>query len=112
MAKTLVLLLLLTSVALQATDRVRITIRPAVLMAGQTLQIRCRVEPHEQNRWLEYGVEDYTSSGRQLDGADAPITTTTFFDRIPCGVGVAFCNVTAQGGQVFRSVAHFTVGGC
>lgn len=85
---------------------------PAVIMAGGTTYITCRVPRHVDNRWVEWGIENYHNSGRQLDGIHAMVTHKAMFQNIPCDSGDAYCTVTDNMGKTKTIRAAFTVANC
>lgn len=90
----------------------RISIYPQVLFAGGALRLRCSVPPAPANRWLDFGVQDYRTSGEELDGEKAVVTHETIIDHIPCNVGPAFCAVTDANGKVRTVTAAYEMAGC
>lgn len=92
-------------------DKLRIRLNPRVVFRGQTIHLTCRVEPHKDNRYLEWGVDFYRQSRDPLDGADAKITHERFIDGIPCNVGKPFCRLIRTNEEVLLT-AELTVSGC
>ena len=85
---------------------------PAFVQPGGAVRITCRVQPDAKNRKIEFGVEDYYSVTRELDGEDAPITWERIVDHLPCGAGRAFCRVTRADRSSRLVVAPLEVIGC
>jgi hypothetical protein len=81
--------LLLSSAAfLTAANPLTMTVSPVQSFAPTNLTIRVRVEPDADNRALEVVAESgeyYRSSLIQLDGADAPLTTSLEIRNLPGG---------------------------
>lgn len=111
--RVFVLLFLLGSHAL-AEERVTIHVTPRVVMAGRDASVRltCLVLKHAENRWLEYGLEGYTSSTQQLEGTRARVMWETTILSVPCGVGQAFCRVTQVNRRSVQATVSLTVVGC
>lgn len=63
-------------------------------MSGSTVHVKCRVPLDAQNRSVVWGFRLWNKSYRQLDGEESRITHETWWDRIPCEPGAAFCEVT------------------
>jgi hypothetical protein len=76
-----------------------ITLTPAVLLSGGACWLTCHVPRSTHNRLLEYGIVDYVSSQRDLDG-DSRITWSAHFEHLPAGVGPAYCAITRDDGKV------------
>lgn len=97
------------------TAPVTIKVSPAVVLVGQGVTLTCRVSPEEGNRRLSFGIEgsERERSDWQLNGAEKQQTWGPFrIERIPCDVGVAYCEVQRADGRVFRVTQALTVGGC
>ena len=103
----LVLVLLLTP-----SDTVILTVYPRVVMAGYGVRLTCRVPRHEANRAVSWGFEHWTSTTRQLDGADSPVTWQSIFNEVPCNPGRAFCAVQRVGGRTTYTTSPLRVAGC
>ena len=72
----------------RADAPVALRVTPRLATEPATLMIRATVEPHADNRGLQVRVESdgYSrSSFVQLDGLDAPRTTTMRYPEIPGG---------------------------
>ena len=89
-----------------------ISVYGRIVPKGGDVRVTCRVQPHPDNRWLDMGVTNYRVSGRQLDGASAPITYEAWFTRIPCEAEAAFCAVVDSRGRVRMVRQSLTVVGC
>jgi hypothetical protein len=71
-----------------ATERVAINVSPAVSFAPADLVVRTTVESDARNRAVEIVAESadfYRASEMQLDGDNAPRTTTVVFRSLPRG---------------------------
>lgn len=103
------LLLTLALAALAAAISLKIDINPRVLFAGGTVRVRCTVPPSDQNRWLDFGIQDYRVSRDELPG---PVTHEVYIPHVPCDVGPAFCAVTNAAGKTRVVTATLQVAGC
>lgn len=103
---------LLALTLLAASDPPRISISPRVLFEGGTLHIRCSVPPAKDNRWLDFGVQDYRISGKELAGDAAAITHEMYVEKVPCYVGPAFCAVTDAAGKTRVVTTQYSMAGC
>lgn len=84
-----------------------------VLAEGGSLQLTCHVPRSEDNRWVELGIEGYRSSTIEMEGANSPKTFQILFNRVPCGVGAAYCNVGGiPGSHVMSTKLPVLVSGC
>jgi hypothetical protein len=84
------ILMLTVTIPLGAGERERLTMRvsPAVSFAPANLIVRAMIETDPQNRFMEIVAESpdfYRSSQIQLDGENAPRTSTFEFRSLPCG---------------------------
>lgn len=100
------------AVTLLATPALRITVSPAALFAGRPLTLTCRVTPDPMNRQLRYGLQDFTESRRDLEGADAPVTWQVTYPHTPCGTDAAFCQVIRADASHVEVFATLLVAGC
>ena len=94
------------------SDTVVLTVYPHVVMAGYSVRITCRVPRHAANRTVAWGFEHWTSTARQLDGLDAPITWQSTWAHVPCDPGRAFCAVERADGQHTYRTSSLLVAGC
>ena len=81
-------LALLATSPLDAGERLALRVAPAIAFAPATLVVDAVAEPDPANRVLQIEVESedyYRSSRLQLDGDQAPRTTTVRYDNIPGG---------------------------
>jgi hypothetical protein len=81
-------LLLSSAALLLAANPLTMTVSPVQSFAPTNITIRVRVEPDADNRALEVVAESgeyYRSSLVQLDGADAPRTTSLELRNVPGG---------------------------
>mgnify|MGYP001564618949 CR=1 FL=1 len=93
-------------------DLVRISTSGPIVSAGYSFRVRCSVSRQAENRWLEAGIEAYTSSGVQLDGEYAPVTHEFWFGHIPCDVRQAYCWVRRNDSREAIVKAPVRVVGC
>jgi len=91
---------------------VSLRVYPLVIPAGGAAQVTCRIEPHKDNRKLTVEIENYTSSTRDLEGADAPVTWVFNFKEIPCGTTRVSCLVERLGGKKVGTSQQVTMTGC
>ena len=95
-----------------SSDAAVLTVYPHVVFAGHGVRVTCRVPRHEANREVSWGFEHWTSTTRQLDGANSPITWTSIFNEVPCDPGRAFCAVQRVGGRTTSITSPLLVAGC
>jgi hypothetical protein len=113
--RLLLLLLPFLSLGTRADAPVSIRLTRLVYMVGtgQSIGIYCIVPRHADNRRLWWGIQNYTSSERQLDGADSPKFFGPFlFQHLDCDVGAAFCELARADGHHEIVVQPFEVAGC
>ncbi len=106
MRRLLVLFLLVTA---PSDEKLTIRVTPTTLFGGGAIRLTCRVPRDPDNRRLEYGVEGYTSSERQLDGEASRVTWDALIDHVPCGVERVFCEVTRADRKRVRATAPLVV---
>ena len=94
------------------TALLTIQVSPTSLMAGSTVRVVCKVEPHADNRTVEAGVGEYMRSARQLDGAASRKTFEFWFSHVPCGTEAAFCVVHQTRGRSTVQQRPLQVAGC
>jgi hypothetical protein len=98
----LVGVVLLSSGALGASDRVAMLVSPSVAFAPANLVVRTTVEADQQNRAIEIiaeGDQFYRSSQIQLDGEHGPRTSTFEFRSLPTGMYSVRAVLKGQGGH-------------
>jgi hypothetical protein len=81
---------------------VALHVTPVVGTEPATLTVRATVEQHADNRGLEIRIlsDGYCrSSFRQLDGLDAPRTTTISYPEVPGGIYVIQTTVLGAGAK-------------
>jgi hypothetical protein len=94
------------------TARVSIRVGPHILQAGQGVTVICTVPRHPDNRRITATITGYTSSERQIDGDDAPVTFRFSFVHVPCDVDAAVCVLQdSLGGQATAS-SQLLITGC
>ena len=74
---------------LNASERLKMGVSPAVAVAPATVRVRATVEANPENRAIQIVAESpefYRSSEIPLDGAQAPRTTIVEFRSLPGGV--------------------------
>jgi hypothetical protein len=99
---TLAALALLATSPLDAGERLAVRVAPAVAFAPATLVIDAIAERDPANRVLQIQVEGadyYRSSRLQLDGDQAPRTTTVRYDNIPGGTYEVRVTLLGTGAQ-------------
>ena len=89
-----------------------LTVYPHVVFAGHGVRVTCRVPRHDTNRAVSWGFEHWTSTTRQLDGAQSRMTWETIYNHVPCNPGRAFCAVERVGGRTTYTTAPLRVVGC
>lgn len=108
--KLTLLAFLLASAA--PSPRISIRVGPQVLQAGQGVTVTCTVPRHVENRRITAMLANYTSSERQIEGENAPVTFRFTFNHIPCDVDAAVCVLQDNlGGQTAAS-AQLLITGC
>lgn len=95
-----------------ATTPIAVSVNPAVLMAGGTVILKCRVPADVDNRRIGFGLLDYSESERDVEGDRSPVTFMTTIQHVPCGVTTAYCAVAKVTGKVERATTRIEVGGC
>lgn len=83
--------------AMTGAPRLTMRVSPAVVMANGSVAITCLVPRDAANRSLEAAVIPYSSSVRDLDGANAPYSHRFEFAHIPCWAMAAGCRLLRQG---------------
>jgi hypothetical protein len=84
----LVLLALVVSAPLGASDRLAIRVSPSVAFAPANLVIRTTIDADNRNRYISVTAESdafFRSSELQLDGERAPHTSVFEFRSVPVG---------------------------
>jgi hypothetical protein len=95
------------------SEKPSVRVSPQTFMAGADVVVTCRVPRRAENRWVNIGIADYTTSGSELHGEDGPGTVRLEIKRVPCGVTTAFCNVLTNALKQEQLVtASLQVGGC
>jgi hypothetical protein len=103
----LTFLVILTTSAVNANDRLAIRVSPAVAYAPATLRVQTTIEADAANRSVEIIAESedfYRSSQIQLDGEAAPRTTIFQFRSLPTGEYAVRAILRGQGGHEITSV--------
>lgn len=81
---------------LLALPRVGLVVRPQIVRDGQRVWVECRVARHPDNRVLEWGLAGTTHSARELDGANAQVIHSQWFEVDCQEPPVAYCLLTDQ----------------
>lgn len=92
-------------------ERLRVTVSPQAMLVDSYVRVTCHVPRDPDNRCVQFGIVEGSTSLRQLDGEAAPITWTLELSHAPCGAELAFCEVTRIG-CVERVQAPLSVAGC
>lgn len=96
-----------------AKDSPDLRVYPRAVLVNQAVRLTCRVPRHADNRRVTWGLELVTSSSRDLEGENSPITFEALVEHVPCEPGAAFCEVIrVNRDQPLRAVATLAVGGC
>ncbi len=85
---------------------------PAIVFAEADVHLECIVPKAVENRALLFGIQNWTASGRNLDGDQAPAVFELVLHHAPCEAGDAFCEVLTASGSLRRITAPFQVVGC
>jgi hypothetical protein len=100
--------LLVTSVMpVGAGEKMTVRVSPAVSFAPANLMVRAQIEADAQNRAVEIVAEStefYRSSEIQLDGENAPRTSTFEFRSLPPGTYEVTATLLGPGGSARASV--------
>lgn len=99
-------------VCLGAADAVKIKLSGAAVFAGQALRITCSVARHPNNRWVEFGIVNFRSSGQSIEGEDSMVTYQYTFTHVPCEAGPAYCAVQTSDGKTQVAQQPFRVLNC
>lgn len=84
-----------------------------VLAENGSVRLTCHIPRSEDNRWVELGIEGYRSSRMDMEGENAPKTFQILFQRVPCGVGAAYCAYGGiPGSKVTGTKLNLVVSGC
>jgi hypothetical protein len=90
-----------------AGERMTVRVSPAVSFAPANLNVRAQIESDAQNRAVEIVAEStdfYRSSEIQLDGENAPRTSTFEFRSLPPGRYEVTATLLGPGGTARASV--------
>ena len=90
-----------------AGEKITVRVSPAVAFAPANLIVRTRIEADAQNRAVEIVAEStefYRSSEIQLDGENAPRTSTFEFRSLPPGTYEVTATLLGPGGSARASV--------
>jgi hypothetical protein len=106
--KAAILLMAASALSMAAPTRtgagqpMALRVSPRVATEPATLLVSVTVEPHADNRALQICVDSegyYRSSLIQLDGGDAPRSTTSSFPNVPGGDHVVRAVLFGPGGK-------------
>ena len=98
--------------AMLAVNRVSIKVDRATFFAGGNLMVTCTVPRHPDNRKVAAVVVNYTSSERELNGEESPVTHRFEFKKIPCGVPEARCILQDKFGGTAVIAQTLEIAGC
>ena len=93
---------------LLALPRVSVVVYPQVVLEGHQVRIECRVARDARNRWLEWGLDQGDSSGRQVEGESGPVVFTQLFRADCLSPLKAYCHLTTTD-RVWLVTAPLTV---
>ena len=100
---------LLSVLPVNGGEQLRIAVSPAHSFAPSTLHVRVSLEPNDQNRRVTViadSADFYRSSEVQLDGEQAPKTTTIEFRGVPGGSYQVYSVVQDQSGHTRASASQ------
>ena len=103
------ILLVTATLPARAGDRMTLRVSPAVAFAPANLIIRTMIEADARNRAVEIVAESpefYRSSEIQLDGENAPRTTTFEFRSLPPGMYEVKATLFGSDGAARATVRH------
>jgi hypothetical protein len=113
----MVVLTILSATLVESNARLSVRLSPAVLQAGQSLWLTCRISRHPDNRAMAYGLIDadgvaIDNQGREVHGNDGPVTFQRAIPHAPCGAVAAYCVVKDRFNQQEQETAPLIVAGC
>lgn len=82
------------------------------MFAGDGVTVICTVPRHEANRRVQAVLANYTSSERQLEGENSPVTFRFEFRHVPCDTDGAACILTDNLGGQASATTPMDVKGC
>jgi len=103
------ILLVTATLPARARDRMTLRVSPAVAFAPANLIVRTMIEADARNRAVEIVAESpefYRSSEIQLDGENAPRTTTFEFRSLPPGTYEVKATLLGSDGAALATVRH------
>ena len=103
------ILLVTATLPARAGDRMTLRVSPAVAFAPANLIVRTMIEADARNRAVEIVAESpefYRSSEIQLDGENAPRTTTFEFRSLPPGTYEVKATLLGSDGAARATVRH------
>ena len=103
------ILLVTATLPARAGDRMTLRVSPAVAFAPANLRVRTMIEADARNRAVEIVAESpefYRSSEIQLDGENAPRTTTFEFRSLPPGMYEVKATLFGSDGAARATVRH------
>jgi hypothetical protein len=95
-------LMLITTLPIGAGERISVKVSPAVAFAPANLVVRAIIEADHENRAIEIIAESadfYRSSQIQLEGENAPRTSTFEFRSLPPGTYDVRALLLGAGGE-------------
>jgi hypothetical protein len=96
------ILILIATLPMGAGERISVKVSPAVAFAPANLAVRTMIEADHDNRAVEIIAESadfYRSSQIQLEGENAPRTTTFEFRSLPPGTYEVRALLIGAGGE-------------
>lgn len=103
---------LLVLLAATSAEPVTIKTSPQSFFAGATITVTCTVPRHADNRGIDAVVTGYTSSHRDINGEDAPVTYRFEFKHVPCDAVEAVCALADNHQRVAIAKMPLNVAGC
>lgn len=85
---------------------------PRVFLVNTAVRVYCRVPHRAENRTLTIELENYRSSGYDLDGENAPQLFERLYEHVPCEVTRATCSVVDALGKVTVAATSLQPAGC
>lgn len=95
-----------------AVNRASVKVSTTVPFAGSDITVTCTVPRHPDNRKVAAVLVGYTSSERQLDGEESPITHRFEFKKLPCDTVEARCVLLDKFGGTAIQHQPLEIQGC
>jgi len=93
-----------------ASTPVEVRTNPRVAHPGKPVTVFVKVEPHEDNRWLNISISSpnrYESTTEQLEGIHAPEVRTVSFHRLPAGRYIVSADLQRKDDKTLHSETTF-----